>query len=144
MKKHFKTGAFLAATFMSGALMSGSALAGDHAKVGVWGDDQSVSDGTVTAKKVVAEKNGWLVVHRTDESMKPGPVVGHAPLKMGKNKDVAAILTEDVASGDMLMLMLHAEDGGMKTGIFEYTLGAKEDGPVKKDGKLVMKTITVK
>lgn len=139
MKKHLMTSAFLAAT-----LASGSALAMDNMKVGVWGDNQSVADGTVTAKKVVAEENGWLVVHRTDKSGKPGPVVAHAPLRKGKNTDVAAILTEDVKSGDMLMLMLHSEDGGMKTGIFEYTLGAKEDGPIKKDGKLVMKTITAK
>jgi hypothetical protein len=93
---------------------------------------------------VVAEQNGWLVVHRTDESMKPGPVVAHAPLRKGMNMDVAAILTEEVQSGDMLMLMVHSEDGGMKTGIFEYTLGAKEDGPIKRDGKLVMSTITAK
>jgi len=137
MKKHLMTSAFLAAT-----LASGSALAMDNMKVGVWGDNQSVADGTVTAKKVVAESNGWLVVHRTDEGGKPGPVVAHAPLRKGENTDVAAILTEGVESGDMLMLMLHGEDGGMKTGIFEYTLGAKEDGPIKKDGKLVMKTIT--
>ena len=45
---------------------------------------------------------------------------------------------------DMLMLMVHSEDGGMKTGVFEYTLGAKEDGPIKPDGKLVMSTITAK
>jgi hypothetical protein len=84
------------------------------------------------------------VVHRTDEAMKPGPVVGYASLKKGTNMDVSAILQEDVKSGDMLMLMVHAEDGGMKTGIFEYTLGAKEDGPIKRDGKLVMKTVTAK
>ena len=42
------------------------------------------------------------------------------------------------------MLMLHAEEGGMKTGIFEYTLGAKEDGPIKVDGKLVMSVINAK
>lgn len=57
--------------------------------------------------------------------------------------DVAAILTEEVASGDMLMLMVHGEEGGMETGIFEYTLGAKEDGPIRVDGNLVMTTITV-
>lgn len=144
MNKHTKITAFLAATLVSTALTSGAALGGDHSGVGIWGDDQSVSDGTVTAKKVMTEKNGWLVVHRTDEAMKPGPVVGHAPLKKGKNMDVAAILTEDVASGDMLMLMVHSEDGGMKTGTFEYTLGAKEDGPIREDGKLVMTTITAK
>lgn len=144
MNKHVKITAFLTAALASAALTSGTAMAGDHSTAGVWGDDQSVSEGTVTAKKVMAEKNGWLVVHRTDEAMKPGPVVGHAPLKKGKNMDVAAILTEEVASGDMLMLMLHSEDGGMKTGIFEYTLGAKEDGPIRKDGKLVMATITAR
>ncbi|MGP9834177.1 DUF7282 domain-containing protein [Marinobacter sp. NSM] len=145
MKNHIKTTAFLTAALVSGALASGSALAMEHGnKVGVWGDDQSVSEGTVTAKKVVTEENGWLVVHRTDEAMKPGPVVAHAPLQKGKNMDVAAILTEEVASGDKLMLMIHNEEGGSKTGIFEYTLGAKEDGPIRKDGKLVMTVITAK
>ncbi len=139
MKKQLMTSAFLAAT-----LASGTTLAMDDMKAGVWGENQSVADGTVTTKKVVAESNGWLVVHRTDEGGKPGPVVAHTPLRKGENTDVAAILTEEVNSGDMLMLMLHSEDGGMKTGIFEYTLGAKEDGPIKKDGKLVMKTITAK
>ena len=117
-------------------------LAGGHAELGVTGEDQDVSGGTVTATKVVAGANGWLVVHRTDDTMKPGPVVGHAPLRKGENNDVVALLTEEVAAGDKLMLMLHGEEGGEKTGIFEYTLGAKEDGPVKVDDKLVMVTIS--
>ena len=104
--------------------------------------DQSVANGVVSADMVQAGENGWLVVHRTDAEMKPGPVVGHAPLRAGENVDVAAILTEDVKAGDMLMLMVHAETGGMQTGIFEYTLGATEDGPIKPDGKLVMSVIS--
>ncbi|WP_276756539.1 hypothetical protein [Pseudoalteromonas marina] len=40
------------------------------------------------------------------------------------------------------MLMLHVEEGGSETDIFEYTLGAKEDGPVKVDSKLVMSVIS--
>ena len=115
-----------------------------HHGMSVKGMDQDVSGGTVTASMISAEANGWLVVHRTDSNMKPGPVVGYAPLKAGKNKDVTAILQEPVKSGGMLMLMLHGEEGGMKTGVFEYTLGAKEDGPVRKDGKLVMDVITAK
>jgi len=143
MKKHLQTTALMAA-LISGALTAGIVQAGMNHEAKVWADDQAVSEGTVTAKKVTVEANGWLVVHRTGETMKPGPVVGYAPLKKGENMDVSAILTEDVKSGDMLMLMVHAEDGGMKTGGFEYTLGAKEDGPIKKDGKLVMSTITAK
>lgn len=104
--------------------------------------DQDVSGGTVTASEVMAKENGWMVVHRTDDSGKPGPVVGHSPLKNGTNSQVTAILTESVEAGDKLMLMLHTEQGGQSTGVFEYSLGAKEDGPVKVDGNLVMKVIT--
>lgn len=106
--------------------------------------DQDLSGGIVTADKVMADANGWLVVHRTDAAMKPGPVVGYAPLRAGQNTDVAAILQEQVNSGDMLMLMVHGEAGGMQTGVFEYTLGAKEDGPTRVDGNLIMTVITAK
>jgi len=106
--------------------------------------DQDVSNGIVSAEMVMAGENGWIVVHRTDAEMKPGAVVGYAPLRMGENVDVAAILQEPVASGDMLMLMVHSEAGGMQTGVFEYTLGAKEDGPIRVDDKLVMQVITAK
>lgn len=126
----------------AGIAFSGAALGAGHAKLMVAGSDQDVSGGTVTADSIMAGANGWLVVHRVKPDGKPGPVVGNAPLKEGENTNVAAILTEEVASGDKLMLMLHGEDGGSKTGIFEYTLGAKEDGPVKVDGKLVMAVIT--
>ncbi|MFW2542852.1 DUF7282 domain-containing protein [Primorskyibacter sp. 2E107] len=125
------------------ALTSTYAMAASHSMApGVEAMDQDVSGGTVSASKVIAPANGWLVVHRTGSDMKPGPVVGYAPLKMGENMDVSAILQEDVASGDMLMLMVHGEDGGMATGVFEYTLGAKEDGPIKPDGELVMTVVT--
>ncbi|UTW01543.1 hypothetical protein KDW99_04995 [Marinomonas rhizomae] len=125
--------------------MTGAALAGGMSgNLSVKGSDQDVSGGTVSADVVTADSNGWLVVHRTDKAMKPGPVVAYAPLRKGMNHDVSAILTEPVKSGEMLMLMLHGEAGGMKTGIFEYTLGAKEDGPIKVNGKLVMDVITAK
>ena len=74
--------------------------------------------------------------------MKPGPVVGYAPLRKGETSDVAAILQEEVRPGEMLMLMVHAEQGGSATGVFEYTLGATEDGPIRVDGNLVMQVVT--
>lgn len=125
---------------LAATLFTSAAFAGGHAMapMAVMGQDQDVYAGTVTATKIMAEKNGWMVVHRTDDTMKPGPVVGYAPLKMGENQDVTAILTQPIPKGEKLMLMLHGEAGGMKTGVFEYTLGAKEDGPVKVDGQLVM------
>jgi hypothetical protein len=139
MTKTLTASALFAASFLAT-----QAFAASHGAMAVMGEDQDVSGGTVTASQIMAGANGWLVVHRTDSDMKPGPVVGYAPLKAGENSDVTAILTEPVNSGEMLMLMLHGEDGGTKTGIFEYTLGAKEDGPVRVDGKLVMTVITAK
>ncbi|MFP8967851.1 hypothetical protein ACKC9G_14820 [Pokkaliibacter sp. CJK22405] len=137
MKATIKTS--LKALGLTAALMGATSVS--YADMGVKASDQSVSGGTVSADMISAESNGWMVVHRTDASMKPGPVVGYAPIKKGDNQDVTAILTEPVKPGDMLMLMVHGEAGGMKTGVFEYTLGAKEDGPVKPDGKLVMHVI---
>ena len=135
----------LSAAALIGA-MSTAAFAAAHKEMraSVQANDQSVANGIVSAKDVVAPENGWLVVHRTDASKKPGYVVGHAPLRKGHTEDVAAILTEQVNPGDMLMLMVHSEAGGNFTGIFEYTLGATEDGPIKPDGKLVMKVITAR
>ncbi len=129
-------------TALALTIAAGSVFAAAHSTPMVEAVDQDVSNGVVSADKVMAGVNGWMVVHRTDAEMKPGPVVGYAPLRAGENVDVAAILQEEVKSGEMLMLMVHAEDGGMKTGGFEYTLGAKEDGPIKPDGKLVMAVIT--
>ncbi|WP_439153695.1 DUF7282 domain-containing protein [Yoonia sp.] len=124
-------------------LSSSMAFAAGHAAAPmVSAADQDVSNGIVSAETVMAGENGWMVVHRTDAGMKPGAVVGYAPLRMGENTDVAAILMEEVQPGEMLMLMVHAETGGMKTGGFEYTLGATEDGPIRVDGNLVMATIT--
>lgn len=124
--------------------LTGPALAAGHAAPMVEAMDQDVSNGIVSASKIVAPENGWLVVHRTDADMKPGLVVGYAPLRGGETTDVAAILQDEVAAGDMLMLMVHSEAGGTATGMFEYTLGAKEDGPIRVDDKLVMQVITAK
>lgn len=134
---------FRAAVFALALAAPAAALASADAPM-VKSTDQDVSSGVVVAEAVHAAENGWLVVHRTDASMKPGPVVGHAPLGAGANMDVKALLTEAVAPGDMLMLMIHSEAGGEMPGIFEYTLGAKADGPIKPDGKLVMTVIHAK
>jgi hypothetical protein len=133
-----------AANALTAALFAGSVFAAAHSTPGVTASDQDVSSGVVSADEVTAGENGWMVVHRVKEDGKPGPVVGHAPLRAGVNADVAAILTEPVASGEKLMLMVHAEVGGTQTGIFEYSLGAKEDGPIRIDEKLVMAVITAK
>jgi hypothetical protein len=126
------------------SIAASQVFAAGHASPMVEGMDQDMSGGTVTAASIIAPANGWLVVHKTEDGMTPGPVIGHAPLKAGENTDVTAILTEAVAPGAKLMLMLHGEDGGMATGGFEYSLGAKEDGPVRVDGNLVMAVVAAR
>jgi hypothetical protein len=142
MIKYTTTAAYLAAA-LAGAAFVGSVYGAAHSGDSVKASDQDVSNGIISAKEVIASKNGWLVVHKTDGT-KPGPVVGHAPIRAGMNMDVAAILTEATQPGDKFMLIVHSEDGGTQTGIFEYTLGAKEDGPIKPGGNLVMKIVTAK
>src|SRR5690554_8199358 len=92
MKKHLKTTALMAA-LVSGALTTGIAQAGMNQEAQVWADDQAVSEGTVTAKKVTAGANGWLVVRRRTETLKSGPVAGHGSLQTGERLDVSALLT---------------------------------------------------
>jgi len=142
MKRTYMGMAAGAAILGSVVLASGVATAAAHASPKVVAVDQSVANGIVSAQEIVAGENGWMVVHRVKPDGKPGSVVGHAPLRAGVNDDVAAILTGAVAPGEKLMLMIHAEQGGTQTGIFEYSLGAKEDGPIKLDGSLVMAIIT--
>ena len=132
----------LLSTAAAVTLTAGVAFAEAHATPMVEASDQSVENGVVSAEMIVAPANGWMVVHRVNEDGSPGPVAGYSPLREGENTDVPAILTEDVAAGDQLMLMIHGEDGGMTTGGFEYTLGASEDGPIRIDGDLVMAVIT--
>ena len=132
----------LAAIAITGTAITGTAFAAAHSAASIEASDQDVSGGTVAASTITTGENGWLVVHRTGEDNKPGPVVGHAPIRSGTTEDVAAILTEEVASGDKLMLMVHSEAGGNETGVFEYTLGAEEDGPIRVDDQLVMTVIT--
>jgi hypothetical protein len=124
------------------AVFGSSAVAQDSLTASITASDQTVANGVISAETVMAPANGWMVAHRTDAGMAPGPVVGYAPLRKGENSDVAAILQDDVAPGDMLMLMVHSEERGMAAGVFEYTLGATEDGPVRMDDELVTAVVT--
>lgn len=138
---------FVAIAFTVAMMATGSALAENHTEMGklsIMGEDQDVSGGAVTASKVTSDGNGWMVVHRTDDGMKPGSVIGYAPLKSGENNEVTALLIEPVESGQKLMLMLHTEKDGMKPGIYEFGEGKGADSPVMVDGNMVTTIITAK
>ncbi len=82
----------LIATFLMSFSATGAFAAAHASAPSVEASDQAVANGIVSAEAVMTGENGWLVVHRTDATGKPGVVVGHAPLRHGMNTDVAAIL----------------------------------------------------
>jgi len=91
----------------------------------VHADDQFIKDNIFTVSHVVAQKDGFIVIHSGDRSG-PGPVLGFAPVKAGFNMDIAVTLSGDVTP--IVWPMLHVDDGTMG----EYNFGKVEgeDGPV--------------
>ncbi len=80
MVRHFIVTALVALVFAAGTVISITASAGSNSgdmKLGVMASDQDVTAGTVTADKIVAQANGWMVVHRTGADMKPGSLIGN-------------------------------------------------------------------
>jgi len=73
-------------------------------------DSIKASGSSVTVGSVTAEKDGYLVVHRTDfTGTLPGTVVGHAPVKAGENADISITLDKPADAGSKLIVMLHEE-----------------------------------
>jgi hypothetical protein len=119
---------------------AGPALAQD-ASVSV--KDRKVTGNKVTIDKVTIPVDGWVVIHPSDASGKfIEKDIGHAPVTAGASSDVSVTLTENVEDGAKLHAMLH-EDTGTK-GTYEFGKVAKADGPVMKDGKLVIDEFTAK
>jgi plastocyanin len=100
--------------------------------------DQRIENNTVVVPVVVAEQDGWIVIHTNTAENTPGPVIGHAMVMAGENRDVRVTLSETPAPGDRLWPMLHIDAGQM--GVYEFP-GA--DTPVRMDGQIVMEQMTV-
>ena len=91
--------------------LAGAAYAAAHAKLMVKGEDQSVAGGTAHRRR----DHGWeeRLARRSPHGWhQAGTGRRTRPPEEGRQSNVAAILTEPVASGDKLMLMLHSEQGG--------------------------------
>ncbi len=95
--------------------------------------DQKPMDGKVVIDKVVAEKDGWIVIH-IEKDGKPGPIIGYAPVKAGENTQVEVAIDLEQAT-ETLFAMLHVDEGQM--GTYEFPNGP--DVPVKVGDKVVVK-----
>ena len=103
--------------------------------------DQAV-DGSVTVESVVAEQEGFIVIHRADATgdapLAPSSI-GHAPVSTGDNADVAVTLDESVSEGDTLFAMLHVDSNG--NGVYEFGPNSTDvDTPVTVDGEVVVQS----
>jgi hypothetical protein len=93
---------------LAGALTLGALAASAESMIAPAGI--TASESSVTVGSVTAEKDGYLVVHRTDfTGTIPGTVIGHAPVKAGENTDVAITLEKKAEPGAKLIVMLHEE-----------------------------------
>jgi hypothetical protein len=93
---------------LAGALTLGALTASAESMIAPAGI--TASESSVTVGSVTAEKDGYLVVHRTDfTGTIPGTVIGHAPVKAGENTDVAITLEKKAEPGAKLIVMLHEE-----------------------------------
>ena len=98
--------------------------------------DQSIDGGTVTIDRAVMTQPGWIVIHQQKDG-KPGPVLGHAAVDKGTNRNVTVEIDADNAT-DTIYAMLHVDSGEM--GRYEFPGG---DPPVKKNGSVVVVPFSV-
>ncbi len=91
--------------------------------------DQMVDGSSVTISNVVAQADGWLVVHAGDaESF--GAVLGQTQVTAGANSDVVVELSGDMTP--VLWPMLHVDTG--EAGVYEFGSVEGADGPVAVNG----------
>lgn len=120
---------------LTAALTLGAVAA--HAEGAIAPDTIKASGGSVTVGSVTADKDGYLVVHRTDfTGTLPGSVIGHAPVKAGQNADVAITLDTPAEAGTKLIVMLHEE--GDNDADFDAA-----DKPAMAGGNVVQQVVTV-
>ncbi len=86
---------------------------------------QVVTD-TVVATSVVAEVDGWLVIH-ADGGGKPGPVIGQALVPAGLSVNVS-VPVDAMGVTPVLYPMLHVDTG--EVGVYEFGTVEGADGPV--------------
>jgi hypothetical protein len=99
------------ALVLTAALTIGAFAA--HAENKISPDGLKASTSTVSIGSVTAEKDGYVVIHRTDfTGTLPGAVIGHAPIKAGENAEVSVPLDQQPEAGAKLIVMLHAEGNG--------------------------------
>jgi hypothetical protein len=103
--------------------------------------DQKVVDGKIVVRQATISQDGWIIVHKAgpDGKILVSPEIGKARLRAGESADVAIELSEPVADGAPLWVMLHVDGGDI--GVYEFPGGP--DTPIVAGGMPVMAEIAV-
>jgi len=99
--------------------------------------DVSIDGATATFANVVAETDGYLVIHTILDGAPIVPAsIGHAPVMAGDNADLAVTIAYDFVAGETYFAMLHEETNGNDT--YDFGEGMTDvDTPVMSGGKVV-------
>jgi plastocyanin len=104
--------------------------------------DQQTNGQTVAIQEVQIDKDGWLVIHPEKEGGGPKGSVTVATKQISGGmhlQNTALQLSEQLSESQTVYAMLHYEDP--KDG--EFTFPENGDPPVKKDGKPLVKPISL-
>jgi hypothetical protein len=102
-------------------------------------DDVRIKDTFIIVGTVDVPADGWLVAHRGESptGVKPGEIIGAAPVKAGTNRDVQLPAPETLQPGTAIILMLHKDAGTI--GSFSEA----DDTPVMAGEKPVMEEVKI-
>jgi len=96
--------------------------------------DQLLTNNSVTIDMVSLIRDGWVIIHPTNELGQPQQevVLGSLPVEAGQNSEVQVILNTSVLPGTQLVAMLYFDNG--TPGMFEF---AGADAPVQVSQQLI-------
>jgi hypothetical protein len=90
--------------------------------------------GVIVIDRVLIDAAGWLVIH-ADNNGSPGPVLGYAPLRDGRNVNVR-VEVDAAAAGAQVFPMLHYDTNEM--GVYEFGTVEGADPPVSVNGSVIV------
>lgn len=135
--------------FTAAALIGGASAAYAQVEsVSITAKDQTLSENAVTAERVVAEEDGWLVLYTVKNDGNGFATVdqkiGYTHINSGVNENIVVTPTQAIESGDRVVLMLHTDATGDVPNEFENMTDTSKDGPFLVDGYVTMLVVKVK
>jgi len=140
---------------ITASLFTFAACSNDNNSSGETIDEEDIpsveanTQGTMSGNQVVISQidspaNGWVVIHRSNES-NDGPqvpeIIGKTMVETGSNTNVSIQLEEGVANDETLWAMLHEDTGTI--GEYEFDGENGLDLPVTFNEEIVMSSFTI-